>query len=169
MNRVALPVGMAAARGQLGARWRALAPRERQWVGGALVALGLLLVALVAVRPAWRSLAETPAQLDAVEAQLQQMQRLAAETRELRGLPSVAPAQAEAALRAATERLGPAARLTLQGDRATVALAGVDGAALTAWLGEVRSAARTRPDEAQLTLGPGGYSGSLVLSLPRQP
>ncbi|MDP1791809.1 MAG: type II secretion system protein GspM, partial [Methylibium sp.] len=91
----------------------------------------------------------------------------AAESQELRKLPTVKPAQAEAALRGATERLGTNARLTLQGDRATLTLSGVPGEALAAWLGEVRSAARARPDEAKLSHGPNGYSGSVLLTLPR--
>jgi general secretion pathway protein M len=36
---------------------------------------------------------------------------------------------------------------------------------LQGWLGEVRSAARARPVEAQLTRGPKGYAGTLVLTL----
>ncbi len=166
MSRVA---AVAATRARLAARWSAMAPRERRYVAGALGLVGAVLLWLLAVQPAWRSLRDTPQKIAAIDAQLQQMQRLAAETRELRALPTVAPSQAEAALQAATERLGPAARLSLQGDRATLTLGGVAGEALAAWLGEARSAARARPDEAQLSRGPGGYSGSVVLSLPQRP
>ncbi|HEY0953463.1 MAG TPA: hypothetical protein VGE36_01805 [Roseateles sp.] len=63
------------------------------------------------------------------------------------------------------EHLGPVARLNLAGSRATVTLNGIAPAALQAWLGEVRSAARARPVEAQLTRGPQGYAGSIVLAL----
>ena len=55
--------------------------------------------------------------------------------------------------------------MNLTGDRAVVTLNGVAPELLQGWLGEVRSAARARPVEAQLTRGPKGYSGSLVLSL----
>jgi general secretion pathway protein M len=149
----------------LQARWRALAPRERNGVSIAAAVVGALLLWLVAVQPAWRTLREVPAQIDALDLQLQQMQRLAGETRELRAQPVVGSAQAEAALRASTERLGSAAKLTLQGDRATLQLTGVPGPALAAWLAETRSAARARPVEAALTRGANGFSGSVVLAL----
>ena len=164
-RRLALPPALAAARSGAAAPWARLAGRERRLVLGAVLALALLLVWLVGVQPAWRTLRSTPAQLDAVDLQLQQMQRLAAESRELRSLPPVPTAQAEQALRAASERLGPNARLTLQGERATLTLNGVAGDALSAWLGEARTAARARPDEARLALGPNGYTGSVTLSL----
>jgi general secretion pathway protein M len=149
----------------LRARWQALAPREQRWV---ILAAGVLCVfALwrIAVQPAWHTLREAPAQIDALDAQLQQMQRLASETRDLRAQPAVSAAQAEAALRASTERLGSDHRLTLQGDRATVQLKGVSGPALSAWLAEVRSAARARPVEVMLVRDPNGYSGTVVLAL----
>jgi general secretion pathway protein M len=131
-----------------------------RWVGFALLwTLG--------VQPAWRTLRDTPAQIDAVELQLQRMQQLAAESRELRALPSVPAAQAEASLRAATDRLGPSAKLVLQGERATLTINGISGNALTGWLGDVRSAARARPVEATLSRGSTGYSGSIVLQLAR--
>lgn len=166
-DRPILPPALASARDQARARWQQLAPRERVLAGGAALLIGLALVWTVAVQPAWRSLRETPAQLDAVELQLQHMQRLANESRELRTLPPVRASQAEAALRGATERLGANAKLAIVGDRATLTLSGVSGESLVAWLGEVRSAARARPDEAKLSRGPTGYSGTVVLTLAR--
>ncbi|HEY1393543.1 MAG TPA: type II secretion system protein GspM, partial [Methylibium sp.] len=65
----------------------------------------------------------------------------------------------------ATERLGQAARLAVQGDRATLTLNGVSGDALVAWLDGARHAARARPIEAQLARSGTGYSGTLVLAL----
>ncbi len=164
-ERLAMPAALAGARAQWRERWRAFAPRERRALGVAAVLLGVLVVWWVAVQPAWRTLRSAPAQRDALDLQLQQMQRLAAETRELRATPPVAPAQAAAALRSATGALGDRARLTLQGERAVVALTGVTGERLAAWLAEARSAARARPVEAQLTRGPQGYSGNVVLTL----
>ena len=163
------PVGGAAGAfgAELRARWSSAAPRDRRLIGLALAALALALTWLVAVQPAWRVLQTAPAKLDALETQYQQMQRLAAEAQELRKLPVVSPAQADAALVAASERLGPNARLTLQGGRASLELTGVPGEALLAWLGEVRSAARARPEQLRLTRGPTGYSGSIVLNLAR--
>ena len=157
----------AALEAELRARWSSAAPRERRLVGLALAALALTLIWMVAVQPAWRVLQTTPAKLDALEAQYQRMQRLAAEAEALRKLPVVSPAQADAALVAASERLGPNARLSLQGQRASLDINGVPGEALLAWLGEVRSAARARPEQLRLTRGPTGYSGNIVLTLAR--
>lgn len=146
-------------------RWRALAPREQR-----LVALAVTLVALAAawsllVAPAWRTVRAAPAEIDRLDRQLQDMQRLATEARELRRTPPLPPAQAEAALRAATERLGERARLVLAGDRATVTFTGVDSAQLRDWLAEVRVGARARPLEAQLVRSGGGFNGTVVLAL----
>ena len=155
----------AQARAQAAAQWQALGERERLLVGGVAALLGLLLVWLVLVAPALRTLRSAPPELDRLELQLQQMQAQAREARALRIAPSVPAAQAQAALQASVEHLGPVARLNLAGNRATVTLNGIAPTALQAWLGEVRSAARARPVEAQLTRGPQGYAGSIVLVL----
>lgn len=155
------------ARSKAAARWAAIAPRDRRLLVAALAIVMLALVWMLLVQPAWRTLREAPARIDALDQQLQKMQRLAAEANQLRSLPTVSAAQSESALRSATERLGSGARLTMQGERATLTLTGVQGEALVAWLGEVRSAARARPDEARLTRGPTGYTGSIVVVLPR--
>lgn len=163
MNAVAENAGVAQVRRQLREQWRARAPRERRLLLGAGIVLGLLLVWWIAIQPALRSLRETPAQLDALEAQLQQLQRLAAESQSLRGTAPVGSAQAGLALKAATDRLGEKGRLTLLGDRATLTLNGVQTEALRGWLLEARSAARVRPVEAQLTRGQQGYSGTITV------
>ena len=167
MSADRLPPALSEALATCRARWVALAPRERRLVKAAVALIGAVLLWLIAVQPAWRTLRDTPAQVDAVELQLQQMARMAEESKQLRATPAVKTAQATEALRAATDRLGPNAKLAVLGDRATLTLDGVSGEALAAWLGEVRSAARARPDEAKLSRGPNGYSGSVVLSLAR--
>ncbi|MFT3957424.1 MAG: type II secretion system protein GspM [Piscinibacter sp.] len=153
------------ARQQAQAYWRSRAPRERLALAAAAAVLGLFIVWLLFVQPAWRTLRDTPAQLDALDAQLQQMQRLAAESQSLRGVAAVTQVQAAAALKSATDRLGDKARLSLQGDRATLTLNGVSPEALRGWLLEARSAARVRPTEAQLSRGPQGFSGTLAVAL----
>ena len=116
-------------------------------------------------QPAWRTLARAPAEIDTLDAQLQSMQRLAAEAQELRAAPPVTPDQATAALKAATARLGDKARLALQGERAVLTLNGVGTGALRDWLAEARAGARARPLEANLTRASQGYSGTLVVGL----
>lgn len=160
-----LPPAVAQWRDRARAYWRSRAPRERLALGAAGTVLGAFLVWLIFIQPAWRSLRETPAQLDALDAQLQQMQRLAAESQSLRGVAAVTQVQAAAALKSATDRLADRGRLSLQGDRASLTLNGVSPEALRGWLLEARSAARVRPVEAQLTRGPQGYSGTVVVTL----
>lgn len=161
--RATLPPALQQLRSQAQLAWRTRAPRERRALLALGAALGVLIVWLLLIQPAWRSLRETPAQLDRLDAQLQHVQRLAAESQALRGVAPVPPAQAAAALRAATDRLGDKGRLTQQGDRATLTLNGASPEALRGWLLEARSAARARPVEAQLTRAAQGYSGTLIV------
>ncbi|MDE2401235.1 MAG: type II secretion system protein M [Burkholderiales bacterium] len=155
-----------ALRQQWQARWNALAPRDRQIAQAAAAVVLLVLVVFLGIRPAWRILQTAPAQLREVNTQLEQMRRMAEDSQTLRRMPPVPPAQAEAALKAATERLGEGAHLSVQGDRATVTLTKVSGAALVDWLGEARASARVRPLEANLNqVEPAHYSGTVVLGL----
>lgn len=156
---------LAALRRQADAWWRSRAKRERQAVVLVAAVIGLFIVWSLFVQPAWRTAREAPAQLDALEAQLQQMQRVAAESRGLRSTAPVGSAQAGIALKAASDRLGDKARLNLQNDRAILTLTGgVTPEALRAWLSEARAGARARPIEAQLQRGPNGYTGTLTVS-----
>lgn len=158
------PAPLKALRTEAAQRWRALPERERLGLTLAGVAIGIALVWMVGVAPALRTLREAPPQIDALDVQLQAMQRMAMEARDLRGAAPVPATLAAQALTSATERLGGMGRITLQGDRATLALSGVTGEALRAWLTEARSGARARPLDAQLTRGPQGYTGTLVVS-----
>ena len=151
------------------AAWRSLAPRERRGMSIAGVAVALFVVWSLLIGPAWRTLSSAPAQLDQLEAELQRMQRLAAQAQELRGAAPVLPDQATAALQAATARLGTTAKISMLGDRATLTLNGTPPDQLRSWLGEARSAARARPVEAQLSQSGGGYSGSLTVALEAAP
>jgi general secretion pathway protein M len=164
-RRLALPPALSAWQGAAFARWQALAPRERRLVGiGGGVVL-LFLVWLIFVQPAWRTVREAPARIDQLDAQLQQMQRLAAEGRELRNVTPMAAAQAAVVLKAATERLGDRAKLSVQGERAVLTLSGVSGEQLRSWLAEARSGARARPIEANLNRSAQGYNGTLTVAL----
>jgi general secretion pathway protein M len=150
---------------QVRSRWSALDERERSLVRFAGVLVLLALLWWVGLQPALRTLRDTPQRLAEVSTQLQHMRRLAQEARDLREAPTVAAAQAARALQAAAERLGPAARLNLQGQRATLVVQGLPGDVLWAWLGEARNAARARPVDVQLTRSGNGYNGTVVLVL----
>lgn len=140
--------------------------RERRLVTGAAWLGGLVLLVMLGIRPAVKSLQETPRQLNEVNSQLEVMRRQALEVQTLRQRPPVPPVQAAAALQAATERLGQAGRLMIQGDRATLTANAVSGDALAGWLDEIRAAARAKPVEVALTqTEPGRYSGTVILAL----
>jgi len=77
-------------RDQLRAKYAKLDSRERQMViviGGLLA---FLVVWLLLVRPAWKTLDEAPALRAQADAQLLQMQAISNEAKQLRALPPVA-------------------------------------------------------------------------------
>lgn len=150
---------------QLTQRWLGLAPRDRRGLLAIGIVLGLFLLWLLAIQPALRTLREAPTQLDALDTQLQSMQRLASEATQLRATAPISAEQSAQALKAASERLGAAAKLNLQGDRAVLIVNGLSSGALRQWLAEARAGARARPLEAQLSRGPNGYTGTLVVAI----
>ena len=163
--RLALPAPISAQWGALRQRWLGLGARDRRLATLAAAVLGAFLVWSFAVLPAWRVLRDAPAQREALDLQLQDMRLLAADAQQLRGAPALSSEQSAAALRAASERLGTKARLSLQGDRAVLTLNGLSSAQLREWLAEARAGARARPVEAQLSRTAQGFNGSVVLSL----
>ncbi len=150
----------------MAAGWRARDARERSLVLLATWVLGLYLLWALALQPAWHTLRTTPARLDALQAQLQQMQAQAAQVQALRALPPLPAPQARAALQAATARLGAKARLSEQGPRAVLTLAGASTVELQSWLQEVRASARAQAVEVDLQRQPQGLSGTVVVALP---
>lgn len=146
--------------------WQRLAPRERRAVSLAAWVLGLGLVWSLGIAPAWRTLREAPARLAQLESQWHVMQRQAADAARWRQAPALPAGQAEPALKVASDRLGPGARLSLQGDRAVLSFDGLGPAALSSWLAEVRAGARATAVEAQWTQRAGALSGTIVVALP---
>ena len=164
-SRLALPAPVTAQWGALRERWRTLGTRDRRLALLAMAVIGAFLVWTVAIQPAWRMLRDAPVQRDLLDLQLQEMRTLATEAQQLRNAPALSAEQSAAALRAASERLGAKARLSLQGDRAVLTLNGVSSAQLREWLTEARSGARARPVEAQLSRSAQGFNGSVVLTI----
>lgn len=143
------PAGSATA--ALGRRWQAMTVRERWLTGAALVLVAAAVLWWVALAPALRVLRTAPAAIGQTESQLQRMQAMAAQARELR---AQARPGADEALRvleqSARARLGSGSQLTVSGERATVVLKAVPADALAAWLAQVREGARALPVEARL-------------------
>ncbi len=156
----------AAATTGLQTAWRRLGARERSlvtWVGALL---GALLLWALAVRPAWTAAQESVRRLPQLDAQLTEMQRLAVESRELRGVPRLQLQQASAALKTASDAMGAAGKLTLAGERGTLTLTNATGDQVQRWLVDARTTARARTIEAKLTRAAAGYSGTIVVALP---
>jgi general secretion pathway protein M len=152
-------------RTQLTARYAALAPRDREMVTLIAGAVGFLLVWLILVRPAWRTLDAAPALRAQADAQLLQMQAISNEAKQLRALPPVPQAVAEQVLKAATDSLGGKGKLSMQNDRAVLSLTGANGEDLRQWLIQARGGARARPIEATLTRAGDGYNGTLIVAI----
>lgn len=147
-------------------RWQALPPRERQMARLAATVVGVALLWLIAIAPAWSTLSKSPAEIDRLDGELRQMRALAQQAQQLKQALPVPQEQSITALRTATERLGPNAELTLTGPQAQLRLRGVTGAALATWLTEARQTARARPQEVELQSGAQGYTGRLTVTLP---
>ncbi len=152
-------------REQLQARYARLDARERQMVVVIAALLAFLAMWLVLVRPAWKTLDEAPAQRALADAQLLQMQAISNEAKQLRALPPVPQSVAEQVLKSATDDLGGKAKLSVQGDRATLSVTGINGEELRKWLLQARGGARARPVEATLTRAGEGYNGTVVVSI----
>ena len=152
-------------RDQLQARYAKLDARERQMVVVIAGLLAFLLVWLILVRPAWKTLDEAPALREQADAQLLQVQAIAIEAKQWRALPPVPQVVAEQVLKSATDNLGAKAKISVQGDRATLSVTGINGEDLRTWLIQARGGARARPVEASLTRAGDGYNGTLVVAI----
>lgn len=148
-----------AAAATLQARWKALARREQTLVLAAGGVLALALVWWVALAPALQVLRTAPARHAALDAQLQHMQALQAEARQLQSVPRARSGDALRALQTSlTQQLGAGAQLSSAGDRVTVTLRSVPADALARWLTQVRGTTRAVPQEARLTRSTGAES-----------
>ena len=175
------PSPLPGAASPLRAHWQSLGPREKNLVGAATALVALALLWWLALAPALQTLRTAPARHATLDAQLQHMQSLQAEARQLQGTPRANPDNALRALQTSvTENLGAAARLNVAGDRATLALKGVPAQTLAPWLAQARSNAKSVPQEAHLVRSnsntngtplandgtPARWDGTLVLALP---
>ena len=139
---------------RLRGHWQALAPREQVLVRGAALLVAAALLWWLALAPALQTLRTAPARHAVLDAQLQHMRTLQDEAERLKGAPRADPDNAARALQTAvTDRLGTSARMNLLGDRATVTLKGTPAAALAPWLAQVRSNAKSVPQEVHLVRG----------------
>ena len=154
----------------LHARWRSLAPGERRLLGWLLLLLAATALWFAALAPAWRTLASAPAHIDKLDVQLQSLQHMAAQAKQLQARPVLARSEVVRALDTlSTQRFAALASLQSGADRTTVNLKGVASEALVAWLGQVRQNIGAVVEQANLRQVGGNWEGTLVLSLPATP
>lgn len=139
-------------------------------VGLGAALLSIALVWIFGVAPALKIVRAAPAQLEALDAQLQSITKLAAQAKGLQGRPSLARNDALRALESSLQqRFGANAQLNVSGQRATVTLKGAAPDVLVQWLNQARVGARAIAVQANLTRGTSGWDGSIVFDLPPSP
>ena len=154
--------------------WARRSPREQQLLGVGVWVLGLAALWMLALAPALRTWQEAPARQAILDAQSQRMRQLQAQAQSLQKPVTLSRTDAAKWLEKSLAELGPNARISLQGETATLSLQAAPAAALARWLSQVRDNAQALPTQAQLQHasppGPNNldvtWRGSLVLRLP---
>ena len=131
-----------------------------------LVLAGVVLLVLLAIRPALQILEATRTQAPELQAQWSQLLRMQAQAKTLQALPNPARVDAKAALDAALPNLGPDARSVVAGERATVTFKNVTPEAFALWLSKVREESRASAVEVHIRRNANAWSGSVLLQLP---
>ncbi len=127
--------------------WEQRNPRERQWLGAGAAVLAAAFVWFALIAPALQTYRGSSAAHAKLDAELAQMQRMAAEATKLKAMPRANPAQVQTWLDGATKKLGKA-NAAMQGGRVQISFTGASPEALAAVLAEGRSKAQLVPSEA---------------------
>jgi general secretion pathway protein M len=147
--------------------WAGLGLRERRMVGLAGSAVLVALVWMLGIAPALRTLNAAPAQHEMLDAQLQNMRKLATQAKGLQNRPAVSRADALRTLQSSLQQgLGASAQLNVAGDRVTVVLKGAAPDMLAQWLAQARVTARAVVTQSRLIRGAAGWDGTVLLDLP---
>jgi general secretion pathway protein M len=154
--------------------WARRSPREQQLLGIGFWVLSLAALWMLALAPALRTWQEAPARQALLDTQSQRMRQLQAQAQSLQKPAALSRADAAKWLEKSLTELGPNARISLQGETATLSLQAAPAAALARWLSQARVHAQALPTQAQLQHasppGPNSldvtWRGSLVLRLP---
>jgi general secretion pathway protein M len=154
--------------------WGRRSAREKQLLSMGVWVLGLAALWMLALAPALRTWQEAPARQAILDAQSQRMRQLQAQAQSLQKPAAISRNAAAQWLEKSLTELGPNARLSPQGETATLNLQAAPAAALARWLSQARDNAQALPTQAQLQHanppGPNSldvtWRGSLVLRLP---
>ena len=134
--------------------WAQRNPREKQLLG--LGAAVVLLAALwgLALAPAWRTWQEAPAKQARLDAQTQSMRQLQAQAQSLKTPNPISRSESAVWLEKNLGELGPKAKVSLQGERATLSVDAAPAEALARWISLARERALAMPVQAHLQQGP---------------
>lgn len=144
---------VSALRSALSQAWAQRSPREQLLLGLGALVLALATLWSMALAPAWRTWQEAPARQASLDAQSQQMLQLQAQAKTLQKPSPITRAEALAWLENNLAELGPEARISLQGERASLSLNAAPAEALARWLSQARERAQALPVQAQLQQG----------------
>lgn len=164
---------------------QALPAKDRQRLQWLIAALVLTWVWLFNLAPALKTWREAPAQLLQLEAQTQSLKTMQAQAQNLQKSARLSTSEASTLLQqSATEVLGAAAKLSVEGGHVSLALNGVSAENLAQFLALARTKSHALPTEAHLQkfTPPNGSSaekgkpsaatalwrGTLLLNLPAQ-
>lgn len=151
------------------ATWAVASAAQRSVLAGALALALLAGLWWVALSPALSTLRNASAQHRALDAQLITLRALAVETASLQAMPRVKNIESVSTLdQLLRQDLGPDAKLSIVGERATITLKDMPPDTLVRWLVQTRKIARVKPAEMHLTLNAQrtAWNGSVVLLLP---
>jgi general secretion pathway protein M len=156
------------------AAWGQRNPREQLLLGIGVWVLGLAALWVMALAPALLTWQEAPARQALLDTQSQRMRQLQAQAQGLQKPVAISRTDASSWLEKNLTELGPNARISLQGDSATLTLQAAPAAALARWLSQARENAQALPTQAQLQQASPAkadnpeaiWRGSLVLRLP---
>ena len=152
--------------------WAQRSPREQN-----LLRLGAVLFLLIAlwqwaVAPAWRTWQEAPTRQALLDSQTQSMRQLQAQAQGLQKPSAVSRNEAIQWLEKNLSALGPNAKISLQGDNATLRVESAPASAMAQWLSQARDNAQTLPLQGQMQRHSTEskdevlWQGTLVLRLP---
>jgi general secretion pathway protein M len=147
--------------------WQRVSPREQRLIQVAAAVLGLSLLWWLGIAPALKVLKQAPAQHQKLDAQLQTMQQLQAQTQNLRAQKALSASEAKELLTQSLKPLAEHAQMVVQVQRVNISLNQVAPEALSQLLATLRQNARMAPIEAHLQRNPAGtWEGALILQLP---
>jgi general secretion pathway protein M len=160
------------------ASWSKCSPREQQLLSIGVWLMGVSALWLLALEPALHTWREAPARQAQLDTQNQRMRQLQAQAQSLQQPRAITRSEATLWLGKNLNELGPNARISVQGDSATLNLQEAPAAALALWLRLARDNAQALPIQAQLQQASSAdpnstdqkpqatWRGSLVLRLP---